>query len=88
MSEVYASSHQKLNTINLEAGIPGPTVTPPSEILQENRTALLAETYHQEEESLLSFRAFPQKKWLRPVIVAKTVLVIVTCSVLGNFIYT
>jgi len=87
-SEVYASSRQKSNTTNLEAGIPGGPVAPSSEILQENRTALLAETYHEEEESLPRFRAFPQRKWLRPIIIAKVVLAIVTCSVLGNFIYT
>ena len=87
-SEVYASSRQKSNTTNLEAGIPGDPVAPSSEIFQENRTALLAETYHQEEESLPSFRAFPRRKWLRPIIIARVVLAIVTCSVLGNFIYT
>jgi hypothetical protein len=87
-SEVYASSRQRPNTANLEAGIPGSPVAPSSEILQENRTALLAEAYHQEEESLPRFRAFPQKKWLRPITVARVVLAIVACSVLGNFIYT
>lgn len=87
-SEVYASSRQKSNTTNLEAGIPGGPVAPSSEILQQNRTSLLAETYHHEEESLPSFRAFPQRKWLRPIIIARVVLAIVTCSVLGNFIYS
>jgi hypothetical protein len=34
------------------------------------------------------FVAFPQTKWFRPMLAAKTILAFVCCAVLGNLIYT
>lgn len=38
--------------------------------------------------SLPIFVAFPQTKWFRPMLAAKTILAFVCCAVLGNLIYT
>jgi len=42
----------------------------------------------EENPSMLVFRAFPERKWFRSIVVAKIALGIVTCCVMGNLIYT
>ena len=54
----------------------------------ENRSPTRTELGPQEEQYPPVFRAFPAKKWIDPITIAKVSLAIVTCSVLGNFIYT
>jgi hypothetical protein len=80
-------AYQNSTAANLEPGTPACPVAPPSQPLHGNRTDVLTEMYR-EEHSVPVFRAFPEGKWLRPIVIARFSLVIVTCAVLSNFIYT
>jgi len=40
-----------------------------------------------EDHSVPIFKAFPETKWLRSIVVAKISLVIVACCVVANLIY-
>jgi hypothetical protein len=46
------------------------------------------EEARQEENTAPVFGAFPERRWFRPILVARVALAIVTCFVLGNLIYT
>ncbi|KAL7272460.1 hypothetical protein RUND412_004727 [Rhizina undulata] len=93
-SHVYVRSrHNSTNSadFNVEARIPGSHGTTSSfQPLQGNRMASppAIEISNQEDQLAPAFKAFPEEKWIRSMVVAKVSLAVVTCSVLGNFIYT
>lgn len=71
--------------------VPSPTLRPPSNSRSPaERSPFEEEDEEEEEEDLPSpvFMAFPERKGLRKIVVAKIALGIVTCCVLGNLIYT
>jgi hypothetical protein len=73
---------------NLKAGVQTSTATLSPLPLQGNRASAPAEIRYQEAPLGPVFLAFPGKKWLPPMVIAKVSLAITTCSVLANFIYT
>jgi hypothetical protein len=44
--------------------------------------------YEENDHTTPLFKAFPERRWFRSIVVAKLALGIVTCSVLGNLAYT
>jgi hypothetical protein len=78
---------------NIEAGLPATNAPSPSLRPVSNprsppeRTSLQEQGYGDDRPPYV-FMAFPERKWLGKVVVAKIALAIVTCCVLGNLIYT
>ena len=81
------------------SSLPSPTLSlrPPSQIGSPTRRLSFQEAMSSisfqvqepngEDHSVLIFKAFPEKKWLRSTVVAKISLVIVACCVVANLIY-
>jgi hypothetical protein len=68
--------------------VPSPSLRPPSNNRTPAERTSFGEDGDEEDLSPHVFMAFPERKGLRKIVVAKIALGIVTCCVLGNLIYT
>ena len=93
LSNSQVSRRRSSTASNIEAGLPATNAPAPSlrplssPSIPTERTSLQEQGYWDGRTPSV-FMAFPERKWLRKVTVAKIALAIVTCSVLGNLIYT
>lgn len=78
--DVHRRSRHNSNASDMEARI--------SASDGATRTMAAQEMDYEEDQSALVFKALPETKWFRSITLAKIALAVVTCSVLGNFIYT
>ncbi|RFU30942.1 hypothetical protein B7463_g5397, partial [Scytalidium lignicola] len=84
---------RSLTASNIEAGLP--TINAPSSPLRSASSprsptegTSIQEQGYGDDRSPPVFMAFPERKWLQKIVVAKIALAIVTCCVLGNLVYT
>lgn len=92
LSENQAYRRRGSAVSNNEARLPTVKVTSPS-LRQSSNSSSPAERNFREEIDVVDlstpgFTAFPERKGLRKIVVARIALGIVTCCVLGNLIYT
>lgn len=91
-SNIYRRGRNNSNASNTASGVPRNNTSLPAAAGRSSsparRLAFEESGYREHLHAPPVFVAFPQTKWIRPMLAAKSILGFVCCAVLGNLIYT